>query len=671
MSLIQLSNIVIMLLVIVLAAASYRYYMLTREQHRQALVRRRERNNGAFLLRAYRLFTRLPLTRRYFFRIQNRLRNVYPADEAAIGIEASRIMIRSIVIAMAGVIFTLYVSRGDIIYMAMGFMTIGILFSFVNRHSLKRIEMKLLRQFSSFIDGVRENYSRCGRVDDAVRDLLDTLPVEISLHAERIHQILTSTNILEDAADYADISPNRFMTTFVEIASTTMEYGDKKLSHGESLFLHNLSFLKEEINTELLRQQENDAKFTGVAGISIMPVFFLKPIAWYWISNIPEVAPYYRGAYGTISMALVFAISLICYRGIEFLKDSGRSQEVRENGITRRAAEIPGFRRLIYGQVSRNYSKAVREEEMLRFTGDHLGINAFIARRYITAAAAGIIMAIVLCTSVVRDKRQIFTDFAEEFETTVVPESYKSIMEDTAKKYMHKTGNLRNGTTDEERQKLINDITENSDVKEQKYAEIIADSLSRRQAAAGKIYFHWWYLFIIGGVTWLGYMGPLWMLMFKQSSVKMEMEDEVSQFQTIVLMLMHVDGCSISMIMDWMERFAYCFRSSISECIYEMPHGTNKALRDLLETETFTPFQNFVSDLMNVDNVGVEQAFSGIEIDRDYYKSKRKEDNEAILKKKSNAATLLCFIPLFFILFAYFIFPVAAYALEQLSSFSI
>ena len=42
--------------------------------------------------------------------------------------------------------------------------------------------------------------------------------------------------------------------------------------------------------------------------------------------------------------------------------------------------------------------------------------------------------------------------------------------------------------------------------------------------------------------TTLGYMAPLWILVFQAKMRQLEMEDEVMQFQTIILMLMKLWG---------------------------------------------------------------------------------------------------------------------------------
>ena len=43
------------------------------------------------------------------------------------------------------------------------------------------------------------------------------------------------------------------------------------------------------------------------------------------------------------------------------------------------------------------------------------------------------------------------------------------------------------------------------------------------------------------------------------------MEDEVMQFQTIILMLMRIERVNVEMILEWLERYANIFKAPISK----------------------------------------------------------------------------------------------------------
>jgi hypothetical protein len=51
------------------------------------------------------------------------------------------------------------------------------------------------------------------------------------------------------------------------------------------------------------------------------------------------------------------------------------------------------------------------------------------------------------------------------------------------------------------------------------------------------------------------YMAPVWLLKFQAKMRQLEMEDEVMQFQTIILMLMRIERVNVEIILEWLERY--------------------------------------------------------------------------------------------------------------------
>lgn len=84
--------------------------------------------------------------------------------------------------------------------------------------------------------------------------------------------------------------------------------------------------------------------------------------------------------------------------------------------------------------------------------------------------------------------------------------------------------------------------------------------------------------------------------------------------------------------------------------------------------ETFPPFRRFVDNLLMVDDEDILTAFAEIETDREYYKEKRKTDNEIISTQKSEIGKVIAFIPLIATLLFDLIVPFAMYAIEMMSA---
>ena len=644
------------------------FFKSKRREKADRVVKRTKKNGRNYLHGFYIFFSKCPLTKRYFNKIYNQTKALYPADDIAVNLRATKTILRAFIVGIAMVVVTFAFAKGDLFFIFAGIFMSYIIMTALVSGSLEAQERRLLIQFRDFIDDVREEFNRVHRVDDAVGNILDQLPYEIGLHAERIHKVLTATKIKKEADRYVDIAPNRFFMTFMAITSTTMEYGDKKVEDGRSLFLKNINFLKEEVNVELLKQARNSALFSGLSIVSLFPVIAIKPIELWATTNIPQLTKYYSGSYGITCMAVVFVMSAISYTMIGNLK-SDATTEIKENSIFKQLAARPGIRRVVTAQVNRNYSKSLKYDEMLRFTGDQLGVNTFVLKRYLTSLVLILATTILLFTSMFRSKSQILSDFASEFtSSSYTTAEYRDIMREAARNYTEQTAKMtsKNLSAQQQKENISADILENTDIKDKKIADSVADVVIERNEEYKGIYFKWYYLLIVVAVGIIGYYIPLWLLMFKQSAVRMNMEDEVAQFQTLSLILARVDGANIALLLEWMERFAYCFKNSISQCIIDLPHGGQKALKALRDEEPFRSFKSFVNCMISVDEVGMVTAFSSIETDRAYYKEKRQEDNNRMMAKKSTYAKWIAIIPLVFVFAFYLIYPMVQFALEMM-----
>ena len=62
-------------------------------------------------------------------------------------------------------------------------------------------------------------------------------------------------------------------------------------------------------------------------------------------------------------------------------------------------------------------------------------------------------------------------------------------------------------------------------------------------------YMQWFEILLAFVFAIVGYMAPIWILMFQVKMRQLEMEDEVMQFQTIILMLMRIERVNVEIIL--------------------------------------------------------------------------------------------------------------------------
>ena len=73
-------------------------------------------------------------------------------------------------------------------------------------------------------------------------------------------------------------------------------------------------------------------------------------------------------------------------------------------------------------------------------------------------------------------------------------------------------------------------------------------------------YMKWFEILLALVFALIAYMAPIWILRFQLKMRQMEMENEVMQFQTIILMLMRIERVNVEIILEWLERYSNIFK---------------------------------------------------------------------------------------------------------------
>ncbi|MBP3814900.1 MAG: hypothetical protein ILA12_09625, partial [Butyrivibrio sp.] len=279
MTRIMLVAIVVCLILYILLTISIR-----RKRSLTAIKGTKASMKGIFWL--YRFLSQTPVIKRYYGKIKTFLEINYPADEISIKRKATLTTAKCIGAAILLIAFVIAISGGDWFYICMGCFMSYFIFTYFITAAQESLDKKLLIQLGDFITNIRHHYSVQGNVEDSIYDTLDETPYEMGLHATKIYKMLTATNVEHEVDKYTDIAPNKFILTMVAICATIKEYGDKTLDDGQSLFLTNINYLKEEINVELIKRRRNAFLFSGLITLTLLPLFFLKAIEAWGVSNI-------------------------------------------------------------------------------------------------------------------------------------------------------------------------------------------------------------------------------------------------------------------------------------------------------------------------------------------------------------------------------------------------
>jgi hypothetical protein len=710
----------------------------------------------------------MPIVKRYVYKIRRRLEILNNDDEYIVRKQTTKIAIRGIIITILASLFLVIINREQIFMMIVSLTGVLVVLENLTDMMVNSIEDKLIKQQLELFSEVRHSFHETNMIEEAIYDASLLEDYEVTLQAERIYDIMISSDPEIELEKYYDVAPNRFLKAFAGISYLTKEFGDRKVND-VSLYLKNLNNITQELQMEILKRDKLDYLFKSLTFIALAPILLILPLKNWAISTFASTTDFYNGKFGFVLQILILLLIFMCYALLKRVKENNdriRVETVKENPIQEKIYRLPIIEKLI-DNLMPNVSKReyVKIRNLLKDTNSHLKMEWLYVNRLIYAVVTFFAMIFLLnqlhaitINSVLYDatmQQQVLgqatdkekaeaedlTSFDRYFLNNLLKnnEIVKSVREEIKEKAIAKIENemnIINNTPPEPMEtrrkatviynvlddyklltvknktkletairnakvespdndfpsKLASIIIENLNATGRKEIDIVdiesgiikiskAPQTSEQiQQNANRIYEKLYILtseyikatevFIALLISYFAYYIPIYVLKFQRKMRAMEMEDEVMQFQTIILMLMHIERVSVEYMLEWLERFSCIFKEPLATCLNNYESGAWQALEQLKEDAPFKPFARLVDSFQSaVENIPIKDAFDELETERNFFQERRKETNERLIARKSKIGRLLGFAPMVTLFVGYLILPLLWVSVKDMSSY--
>ena len=227
-------------------------------------------------------------------------------------------------------------------------------------------------------------------------------------------------------------------------------------------------------------------------------------------------------------------------------------------------------------------------------------------------------------------------------------------------------GNLN--VTDAELTRAVTRLDYYEDASEEEIT-VVVERIKEKLAVINSEYLQWFEILLSFVFAVIAYMAPIWILMFQVKMRQLEMEDEVMQFQTIILMLMRIERVNVEIILEWLERYSNIFKAPITKCVNNYEAGAWEALEQMKEDVSYQPLIRIIESMQAaVEKIPITDAFDELDSEREYYREKRKESNERLISRKGLIGKVIGFAPMVCMFVGYLIIPLVFVGLTSMAS---
>ncbi len=635
-------------------------------------LRQEGERSSLFYISLYRKLSRIPLLKKLLQNIRKRLEIYTVSDEKNIRKTTVILLLLSAAAYIAIVIIFWFLTR-DLLILILFAVLLSFIGDTIIELYISNLQNKLLRQQIKYLELLRHKYYEQKSVEDANLEACNLLnnegTFEAYAQAERINDILFSKDVEEELEKYYETAPNKYFKMLAGIIFITKEYGDTFVKDS-SVFIRCITYLGSEIKAELYKREKLKYALRSLTTISLIPLFFLKPLRNWASSSFAPLESFYSSRIGIIlGMATILA-SIVCYI---ILRKLQRFDNHISFGYVKKSFEERIYDKLLHPVVDRlaprEYTKQSQYlTELIKSAMAPVNIYTLYVRRLFAGLIAfvfGICMFLGL---------NAYSRFSILY-LPQMPEGYlggqlsaqeyerlKNITDFDRSIILSLGKNLNEDLVSEK-------LVENRQLNNQEIS-VASERINKKVYMLSNNIFWWWQLIVCFLLFFIGYWVPIMSLGIMARARKIDMEDEVSQFQTIILMLMHMNRIHVQEILEWMEAFSVHFKEPLQKCILNFSSGPYEALEELKAEVGFSPFLAIIDNLqLASSDLEVAKAFEELENEMSFNRETRKESNERIVEKKKNLGNMIGFLPVYTLIILYLIIPMIVSGMNSISAF--
>lgn len=623
----------------------------------------------------YNFYTAIPVFKRYILKIRKKLEIIHMQDEYKTRRQASKTITMALLIIVPVTILVIIFTKNDPLLLVILLLFEIVLIETIMSGMIDKYDTKLLKQQVDFFAEIRHAYHEFNMVEEAIYEVSQNDELEVSVQGQKIYEVLISDDPETELEKYYDIAPNSFLKEFAGISYLTKEFGDKQDKDGASLYLKNLNNITEEMQMEILKRDRLDYVFQSLSIIAIIPVLLMSPLKNWAINSFGFTAQFYEGKAGLLVQIAMVVLTFVCYFLTRKIKDTGgiKIEYKDPNKVWQvRLYNKPIIKNIMDMVIPKKNTKENRKiMTLMKDAATKQKIETLYVNKVLIC-----LLTIIATIALFAFGHKIARDYVYEeptadydlLGTMAEKDKVEGMKVTEAQNIVIKELKGKNNVNKDRIIKALSKVDYYKNASENELDKAAEKVISKLKVVNSES-FQWFEMLIAIIFGYIGYCAPTLVLMMQKKLRALEMENEVMEYQTIILMLMKIERVNVEMILEWLERYSNIFRDPISKCVNNYESGAWEALEELKDEITFPQLIRIVESLQAaVEKIPIKEAFDELDNEREYYQAKRKESNERLISRKGMIGKIVGFAPMVCLFVGYLIIPLVAIGLTSMTS---
>ncbi len=332
------------------------------------------------------------LTRSYINNVQKSIRILFPQNRDEL-VRQTRLWLAKSFAVFAGIVIFMSSFCLQFYWVAASVLLAACIIAVWSKGWSNRVNVAILKELQGFVNEISFAYRCSGELEEAFRQVLMDAGGLMKLHGELIYENISSASYEDTYRSYKKIAPNEFFLLFYAISHKVKEEGDTFVD-GSSQYNNNLILLSKEISNHINFISKTKNAFSGLMGMCIFPVLFIRPIELWTVSNLPELEGYFESTQGRLCSVVVFVLSLLVLEVVSLLKYPDFNQK-GGNELIGKLSHHPFISDWMNRKISKRYGYYYKLWRLLKKACSEKNVIDFCIKRYVYAVGCGIFFLVM------------------------------------------------------------------------------------------------------------------------------------------------------------------------------------------------------------------------------------------------------------------------------------
>lgn len=580
------------------------------------------------------------LVRGRFRRIVEMYASLSCYDSDTVKVESVTLFERNVIVTIIAPIVAAIVMKDVTITILMVTMAMVYYESTVESENDK-IYMKLMEEISMNIASVREKYMETDNIPLAVLYSEKSKYLEVPLN--NIYRILTDTDGAERLEQFQHSYPVPILKTFANTCSIVNENGAVKHEDGSDSFSEDMQTLRQECDTEIRRLTKTRIAFKSLKQLALAGLVICPACEWYLLTQIPGTAVLLKGFYGLVVHTALMLSTIYVYHWITTVNRPSVVNQIDKIQSIDNLSKNKRVYEHVQKIIPKKYKTISKLEVLIKDSLSSKDLRYIYTCKPVFAAGAFIAALVVLAFGTITIRDSFKNNYNSlSFLPQNVTESQYIQLQRMDDEFLELTWDQYEEYDDptllEHVKSRISGISDSDADTQMKRLR------SKYEAYHNAVYKWWWWLvaYVAALVAW---RIPEFSLKQRKKLVEFEAQNDVSQLQTMMIVLSETK-MDVYKAICWLEKQAAVHKAAIRKCHYSYIADPIAALNELEMKSPINDFKRMTRKLKSaVYTLSLNDAFSDMKLDKSQSLAIREMLRNEELEERKNSAKLVAIVP--------------------------